>query len=57
MEGYECFIFAWNGTPNGGSSDLAMCCDTKDEAFSKAEKLECEYDNVQVMDKYGDTIE
>ena len=56
MSGYECFVFAWDGT-SGGADDLAMCCDTRAEAFVKAEELEAKYDNVQIMDKYGDIVE
>lgn len=56
MNGYECFIFAWDGVPSGGMNDVVLCCDTKEEALTSAEKLEAKYEEVQIMDKYGDVV-
>lgn len=56
--GYECFVFAWDNVdgPLGGVADLQVCCDTEEEALSRARELESEFDEVNVMDKHGNQL-
>ena len=49
MKNYRCFLFAWNGIPNGGCGDLIMCCKSLEDGVNAAQKIWLEYEQVHLM--------